>query len=46
MPSVAAHSVMGEAIQAYRGITATDEFQSLEWMREKTRRDDVMKRKH
>ena len=32
---------MGEAIQAYRGVTATEEFQSLEWMREKTRLDEA-----
>ena len=30
---------MSEAIQAYHGITATEEFRSLEWLREKTRRD-------
>ncbi|MCL2356398.1 MAG: Rpn family recombination-promoting nuclease/putative transposase [Defluviitaleaceae bacterium] len=33
--------VMGEAIQAYRGVTATDEFKSLEWLRAKTRRDEA-----
>ena len=32
---------MGEAIQAYRGVTATDEFKSLEWLRAKTRRDEA-----
>jgi len=32
---------MGEAIEAYRGITATEEFRNLEWMREKTRRDEA-----
>ena len=33
--------VMGEAIQAYRGITATEEFRSLEWLRAKTRHDEA-----
>jgi len=32
--------VMSEAIRAYRGITATEEFRSLEWLREKTRNDE------
>ena len=31
---------MGEAIQAYRGVTATDEFRNLEWLRAKTRCDE------
>jgi len=34
-------AVMGEAIEAYRGVTATEEFRNLEWMREKTRRDEA-----
>jgi len=33
-------AVMGEAIQAYRGVTATEEFRSLEWLRAKTRNDE------
>lgn len=33
--------VMGEAIQAYRGVTSTEEFQSLEWLRAKTRHDEA-----
>jgi len=33
--------VMGEAIKAYRGITATEEFRSLEWLRTKTRNDEA-----
>ena len=33
-------AVMGEAIKAYRGVTATEEFKSLEWLRAKTRRDE------
>ncbi|MCL1877479.1 MAG: Rpn family recombination-promoting nuclease/putative transposase [Defluviitaleaceae bacterium] len=33
-------AVMGEAIQAYRGVTATEEFRNLEWLRAKTRRDE------
>ena len=32
---------MGEAIQAYRGVTATEEFKNLEWMRAKTRHDEA-----
>jgi hypothetical protein len=32
---------MGEAIQAYRGVTATEEFKSLEWLRAKTRHDEA-----
>ena len=34
-------AVMSEAIQAYRGITATQEFMNLERMREKTTRDEA-----
>ncbi|MCL2356567.1 MAG: Rpn family recombination-promoting nuclease/putative transposase [Defluviitaleaceae bacterium] len=34
-------AVMGEAIQAYRGVTATEEFRSLEFLREKTRHDEA-----
>ncbi|MCL2853355.1 MAG: Rpn family recombination-promoting nuclease/putative transposase [Defluviitaleaceae bacterium] len=33
--------VMGEAIKAYRGVTATEEFRSLEWLRAKTRHDEA-----
>ena len=33
-------AVMSEAIQAYRGVTATEEFRSLEWLRAKTRNDE------
>jgi len=33
--------VMGEAIRAYRGVTATEEFRSLEWLRAKTRNDEA-----
>ncbi|MCL2197552.1 MAG: hypothetical protein FWB80_01380 [Defluviitaleaceae bacterium] len=32
---------MGEAIQAYRGVTATEEFRSLELLRTKTRHDEA-----
>ena len=32
---------MGEAIRAYRGVTATEEFRSLEWLRAKTRNDEA-----
>ena len=32
---------MGEAIQAYRGVTATEEFRNLEWLRAKTRHDEA-----
>jgi hypothetical protein len=32
---------MGEAIQAYRGVTATDDFKNLEWLRSKTRHDEA-----
>ena len=32
---------MVQAVEAYRGITATEEFQQLEWLREKTRRDEA-----
>jgi len=31
---------MGEAIKAYRGVTATEEFRSLEWLKAKTRHDE------
>jgi predicted transposase/invertase (TIGR01784 family) len=34
-------AVMNEAIQAYRGVTVTNEFRSLEWLREKTRHDEA-----
>jgi len=34
-------AVMGEAIKAYRGVTATEEFRSLEWLRAKTRHDEA-----
>ena len=34
-------SVMGEAIQAYHGITAKDEFRNLELLRAKIRRDEA-----
>jgi hypothetical protein len=34
-------AVMGEAIQAYRGVTATEEFRSLELLRAKTRHDEA-----
>ena len=33
--------VMSEAIQAYRGVTATDEFRNLEWIRTKTQHDEA-----
>jgi len=33
--------VMGEAIKAYRGVTATEEFRSLEWLRSKMRNDEA-----
>jgi len=33
-------AVMSEAIQAYRGVTATEEFRNLEWLRDRTRRDE------
>ena len=32
---------MGEAIKAYHGITATEEFKNLEWLRAKTRHDEA-----
>ena len=32
---------MGEAIQAYHSITATEEFRNLEWLRTKTRNDEA-----
>jgi hypothetical protein len=32
--------VMSQAVAAYRGVTATEEFRNLEWLREKTRRDE------
>ena len=34
-------AVMSEAVEAYRGVTATDEFRSLEWLRAKTRHDEA-----
>ena len=34
-------SVMSQAIQAYRNVSATDEFRNLETMREKTRHDEA-----
>jgi len=34
-------AVMSEAIQAYHGITATEEFRSLEWLRAKARHDEA-----
>ena len=34
-------AVIGEAIQAYRGVTATEEFRNLEWLRAKTRHDEA-----
>jgi len=34
-------AVMSEAIGAYHGITATEEFRSLEWLRAKTRHDEA-----
>ena len=34
-------TVMGEAIKAYHGITATEEFKNLEWLRAKTRHDEA-----
>jgi len=33
--------VMSQAVEAYRGITATEEFQSLEWMRRKMGHDEA-----
>ena len=33
--------VMGQAVEAYRGITATDEFRNLEWLRRKTMNDEA-----
>ena len=33
--------VMGQAVEAYRGITATDEFKNLEWLRRKTMNDEA-----
>ena len=33
--------VMGQAVEAYRGITATDEFKNLEWIRRKTGHDEA-----
>ena len=32
---------MGEAIKAYHGITASEEFKNLEWLRAKTRHDEA-----
>jgi predicted transposase/invertase (TIGR01784 family) len=32
--------VMSQAVAAYRGVTATEEFKNLEWLREKIRRDE------
>jgi len=34
-------ALMGEAIQAYHSITATEEFRNLEWLRTKTRHDEA-----
>jgi len=34
-------AVMNEAIRAYRGVTATEEFKNLEWLRAKTRNDEA-----
>ena len=34
-------AVMDEAIQAYRGVTAKEEFRNLEWLRSKTRHDEA-----
>ena len=34
-------AVMSEAIKEYRGLTATEEFRSLEWLRSKTRHDEA-----
>jgi len=34
-------AVMSEAIRAYRGVTATEEFRNLEWLRAKTRNDEA-----
>ncbi|MCL2399572.1 MAG: Rpn family recombination-promoting nuclease/putative transposase [Defluviitaleaceae bacterium] len=34
-------AVMSEAIKAYHGITITEEFRSLEWLRTKTRHDEA-----
>ena len=34
-------AVMGEAIEAYRGVTATEKFRNLEWLRAKTRHDEA-----
>ena len=32
---------MNQAVEAYRGITATDEFRNLEWLRQKTMHDEA-----
>ena len=32
---------MSRAVQAYRGVTATEEFRSLEWLRRKTEHDEA-----
>ena len=32
---------MNQAVEAYRGITATDEFRNLEWLRRKTMNDEA-----
>ena len=34
-------AVMSEAIEAYRGVTATEQFRNLEWLRAKTRHDEA-----
>ena len=33
--------VMSQAVEAYRGVTATEEFRSLEWLRRKTEHDEA-----
>jgi hypothetical protein len=33
--------VMNQAVEAYRGVTATEEFRSLEWLRRKTEHDEA-----
>jgi hypothetical protein len=33
--------VMSQAVEAYRGVTATEEFKNLEWMRRKTEHDEA-----
>ena len=32
---------MSQAVEAYRGVTATEEFRSLDWLRRKTEHDEA-----